>query len=180
MTDSKDKGAGHRALNIAIFCTIFIVWNIVDRLTKLFFGEFAVGETVSSPIPGIIDFTVMHNTGGAWGMLGDATPFLAIISAVVCIAGFVYIAANPKASILATVGISLVVAGGFGNLWDRIELGYVIDFIAAAFIDFPIFNVADIGVTCGVVLFILSLFLDYSCAPSDDQSSVAQQSEERD
>ena len=57
------------------------------------------------------------------------------------------------------IGISLVVAGGIGNAIDRFTLGFVVDFIEPTFIDFPIFNIADIGVTCGIILFIVSLLI---------------------
>ena len=53
----------------------------------------------------------------------------------------------------------LVVAGGIGNAIDRFTLGFVVDFIEPTFIDFPIFNIADIGVTCGIILFIVSLLI---------------------
>ena len=49
--------------------------------------------------------------------------------------------------------IALIVAGGLGNALDRFTLGYVVDFVDTVFISFPTFNVADIGVTCGFVLF---------------------------
>ena len=55
----------------------------------------------------------------------------------------------------------LLVAGGLGNALDRLTLGYVIDFIEPVFINFPVFNVADIGVTCGVVIFIVGLYLEH-------------------
>ena len=48
-------------------------------------------------------------------------------------------------------------AGGIGNALDRFTLGYVVDFVDFTFIDFPVFNVADIGVTCGFVVFIASM-----------------------
>ena len=51
------------------------------------------------------------------------------------------------------LGGALIVAGGLGNALDRFTLGYVVDFIDTTFISFPTFNVADIGVTCGFVLF---------------------------
>ena len=51
------------------------------------------------------------------------------------------------------------VAGGIGNAIDRFTLGFVVDFIEPTFIDFPIFNIADIGVTCGIILFIVSLLI---------------------
>ena len=46
-----------------------------------------------------------------------------------------------------------------GNAIDRFTLGFVVDFIEPTFIDFPIFNIADIGVTCGIILFIVSLLI---------------------
>ena len=55
------------------------------------------------------------------------------------------------------VSLALVVAGGIGNCIDRLTTGYVVDFIRLTFIDFPVFNVADICVTCGVVLFLIAL-----------------------
>ncbi len=58
---------------------------------------------------------------------------------------------------LEIVGVALVVAGGLGNALDRFTLGYVVDFIEPTFIDFPVFNVADIGVTCGFVIFLIGV-----------------------
>ena len=55
----------------------------------------------------------------------------------------------------------LVVAGGIGNAIDRFSQGYVVDFIDLAFMDFPVFNVADIGVTCGFVLFLVALVMEW-------------------
>ena len=54
-----------------------------------------------------------------------------------------------------------MVAGGIGNALDRFTLGYVVDFIEPVFIDFPVFNVADIGVTCGFVLFLAGMLLSW-------------------
>ncbi len=54
---------------------------------------------------------------------------------------------------MEAVGIALIVAGGLGNALDRFTLGYVVDFIDTGVISFPTFNDADIGVTCGFVLF---------------------------
>ena len=62
---------------------------------------------------------------------------------------------------LQVVGAALVVAGGLGNAFDRFALGYVVDFIEPVFIDFPVFNVADIGVTCGFVLFLVGVIVSW-------------------
>ena len=55
----------------------------------------------------------------------------------------------------------LLVAGGLGNAFDRFALGYVVDFIEPVFIDFPVFNVADVGVTCGFVLFLVGVIVSW-------------------
>ena len=57
--------------------------------------------------------------------------------------------------------IGIVVAGGIGNAIDRFVTGYVVDFICFDFIDFPVFNIADIGVTCGVLI-LVTLMMYYS------------------
>ena len=77
-----------------------------------------------------------------------------------CAAATAYLFAfSKRPNTLETTGIALVVAGGLGNALDRFTLGYVVDFIEPVFIDFPVFNVADIGVTCGFVLVVLGLVL---------------------
>lgn len=78
-------------------------------------------------------------------------------------------------SALGALGLSLVVAGGIGNAIDRFTLGYVVDFIEPVFIDFPVFNVADIGVTCGVALFIASLIIEMLKASHAEHENGGQQ-----
>ena len=98
----------------------------------------------------------------AWGMFGDSTFALGVMSLVVCAIMVLYLFAfSPNAGKLEIVGIALVVAGGIGNALDRFTLGYVVDFIEPVFIDFPVFNVADIGVTCGFVLFLAGMLLSW-------------------
>ncbi len=121
-----------------------------------------MGETVAVPIPSVIDFTLERNTGAAWGMFGDMTGVLSIVSIAVCVLAVFYMMLTPKLPLVGVIGLSFVVAGGIGNAIDRIAQGYVIDFIKPTFIDFPVFNVADIGVTCGVVLFIVALIVEWA------------------
>ena len=60
---------------------------------------------------------------------------------------------------LETIALALVCSGGLGNAIDRFSQLYVVDFIDFTFIDFPVFNVADIGVTCGFVLLVIGYLL---------------------
>lgn len=145
-----------------IFGAVGLVWFTLDTLTKSWLnGSYAQGDVITGPILGLVRFHLVHNTGAAWGMFGDSTLLLGVMSLLVCAALVAYLfVLSPRASKLEIVGVALVVAGGLGNALDRFLLGYVVDFIEPVFIDFPVFNIADIGVTCGFVLFIIGLFMN--------------------
>ena len=147
-----------RARNAIIFGAVVVGWLILDQLTKASFASVEVGSVVAGPFFGLVQFELVHNTGAAWGLFGDSTPALGFTSVVVCLAlGFYLFLLNPRSSVGEAVGLSLVFAGGLGNAIDRFAMGYVVDFIDPVFIDFPVFNVADIGVTCGFIIFIISM-----------------------
>lgn len=143
-----------RARNIALFAGLVVLWFALDMATKAYFNGFTVGEVVAGPFLGLVQFRLAHNTGAAWGMFDDSTFALGVMSTVVCVALTVYLFVVAKrATVLETVGLALIVAGGLGNALDRFILGYVVDFIDTVFMSFSTFNVADIGVTCGFVIF---------------------------
>lgn len=151
----------HRLRSALILGAAGLAWLALDVLTKSWFtANYAVGEASANSLWGIVRFHLVHNTGAAWGMFGDSTFALGVMSLVVCAVLVVYlIGFSPTASMLEALGLALVVAGGLGNAIDRFALGYVVDFIEPVFIDFPVFNVADVGVTCGFVLFIVGLLI---------------------
>lgn len=158
-----DNGRTARAVarRFAVFIPIVVVWLVLDQASKLFFnGSYHAGQVISDPILGIFRFHLVYNTGGAWNIFSGATWALGAFSLVVCIALTAYLALTPqRPNTGELIGISLVVAGGIGNAIDRFTLGFVVDFIEPTFIDFPIFNIADIGVTCGIILLIVSLLI---------------------
>ncbi len=158
-----DNGRTARAVarRFAVFIPIVVAWLVLDQASKLFFnGSYHAGQVISDPILGIFRFHLVYNTGGAWSIFSGATWALGAFSLVVCIALTAYLALTPqRPNTGELIGISLVVAGGIGNAIDRFTLGFVVDFIEPTFIDFPIFNIADIGVTCGIILFIVSLLI---------------------
>lgn len=161
-----------KARKLAISLPIVVVWLAIDIIIKDIANEHALGEVFGPSIPGILELRLVHNTGGAWGMFGDMTTALGVVSILMCVAIAAFIFLYERITTLGVVALSLVFAGGLGNAIDRFENGYVIDMISTVFIDFPVFNVADIGVTCGVVLFIVSLLFptkasDRSLEPSD-------------
>ena len=159
-TDAPARPKGSPLRKLGAFAAIVAAWLALDVATKAYFNGFALGSVVGGPYLGLVQFRLVHNTGMAWGLFGDSTFALGVMSAVVCVVLTAFLLANlRRASALEVVGLALVVAGGLGNAIDRFSLGYVVDFIETVFMDFPVFNVADIGVTCGFVIFIVGLFL---------------------
>lgn len=147
--------------NLVLFLSITILWLAIDLITKSMANDHVIGERFAGPFLGLIDFTLVHNTGGAWGALAGNPIALGILSIIVCMIAVAYLfIIAPGSSVAVACAVSLVVAGGVGNAIDRFTLGYVVDFIKPLFMDFPVFNVADIGVTCGFILFFIALFTE--------------------
>ncbi len=143
-----------RRRNLCVFAAVVLLWLAADIATKAVCNGYGLGEVIAGPFLGLVQFRLAHNTGAAWGMFDDSTFALGVMSLLVCAALTAYLIATAKrANLVEVIGVALVVAGGLGNALDRFTLGYVVDFIDTTFIEFPTFNVADIGVTCGFVLF---------------------------
>lgn len=156
-----EKPVLNRRAATALFCAVAVLWWVFDRLAKAAVDVFDVGEVFVDNVLGLFEFKLVHNTGAAWGMFGGSTVPLGIFSCVVCLFVLVYYLGFRKAQghILETIGLSLVFAGGLGNAFDRLTQGYVVDFINTTFMSFPVFNIADIGVTCGIVAFFIGFAL---------------------
>ncbi len=132
---------------------------VLDRLTKLLvMDRLELGDSITV-IPGFFDLAYVQNTGAAFGMLAlmDNTyrvPFLvaSTLAAVGLLAYFVK-KTSPK-DVLVLIALALVIGGALGNLYDRLAYGYVIDFIDCyvGFRHWPAFNVADSGITVGILL----------------------------
>lgn len=152
-----------RTRNTLVFGVVALVWLAFDSLTKTYCnGAYSLGDVIAGPFLGLVRFHLVHNTGAAWGMFGDSTFLLGVMSLIVCVLLTMYLfflAHRPN--IMQVVGVALVVAGGLGNAFDRFTLGYVVDFIEPVFIDFPVFNIADIGVTCGFVIFLVGMIVSW-------------------
>ncbi len=158
LADHRDEGRRKRLL-IAFFA-VLAGWLLLDQLTKMAVAGFEPGDVIYGSRAGLFDLVMVHNTGGAWGMFSGATAFLGALSVAVS-AGIILFAVRfaQGLNLLGSVSLGLIAAGGLGNAIDRFTQGYVTDFISTAFMDFPVFNVADIGVTVGIALLFISLLI---------------------
>ena len=123
----------------------------------------ASGLTRSIPvIPGLFYLTYLENTGAAFGIFQGRTLLLAAISIVVLVVLLVIMLSEKIKEGLLIWGISLILAGGVGNLIDRLMRGFVIDYLDfSALFGFPVFNLADcfVVIGTGIVIFYI-LFLE--------------------
>ena len=123
----------------------------LDRIVKRYCGNMNL-----TLIPGVIALRPAKNTGMAMGMLQDNT-LLILLASVALVGVCAWLMRDVKPSGLVPVAISMMAGGAIGNMIDRLALGYVVDMFELLFIDFYIFNVADVGVVCGAILCGLSL-----------------------
>lgn len=141
-----------------LWSLIVIVIMALDQLSKYWVIN-NIGMTDSiTVIPNVIDFVYVKNTGAAFSFLSDKTygiVILSIISVLFCIGVIFFMIKKKPQSRLLTISLALMLSGALGNVIDRIARGYVVDFIEATFINFPVFNVADIAITCGALLIII-------------------------
>ncbi len=131
---------------------------ILDQVSKRLIDSFMYLETTVRLFPDVLDLTYIQNTGAAWSMFAGKKSFLIVFTSVLLLVvlGYIVLAGRnvPKSERFA---LGLIFGGGVGNLISRILDGCVIDFINIYFI--PIFNVADIAITCGCVLLALSVLV---------------------
>lgn len=138
-----------------VFIAIVIV--VVDQLVKNSIRQTIPLFATKPFLPGLMELTYVKNTGAAFSMLSRHTWLLAVISALVAIILMVVLLRNLVPSTLGKLSIALILGGAVGNFIDRIWLGYVVDMFSLQFINFAIFNVADIGVTLGGALLCISV-----------------------
>jgi len=132
---------------------------VVDQWTK---GLAAEGLQLFQPVPVMpfFNLTLAYNQGAAFSFLGDASGWqrwlLAAIAMIMSLVITVWLARIPVAERLRPAALALILGGALGNLYDRLALGYVIDFIDWYYHSWhwPAFNIADSAITVGAILYI--------------------------
>ena len=144
-----------------LYSLICLVLIAIDYVVKMQVFDHLKGLPSIPVIEGILHFKYCENTGAAFSLFTGKADILGIVSTVVLVAFVVgLIIEKPKSNLLLSA-MTLLIAGGTGNVIDRFMRGIVVDFIELPFITFPIFNVADIYVCTGAGLLILYIITRY-------------------
>ena len=152
-----------------IFCLITVALLVgADQIIKLLIiKNFDLYDSVSVVKFGkhkIFDLTYTLNDGAGWSIFSGKRIFLILTTSVFLIGVIIFLIKNAKSSKFLTLSMLLIISGGVGNLIDRIfRNGKVVDYIETKFMNFPIFNFADICVVIGAILFLIYiLFIEKS------------------
>ena len=141
-------------------CLLSVLLILADQATKSLAAD-RLREGPFVLIPGVFELRFVENRGAAFGILSNGRVFFIVLGLVflaVCLLFLARVRDSGRFLPLA-VCAAVLIAGDAGNLTDRIVLGYVRDFLYFRLIDFPVFNIADICVTCaGGAALVLILF----------------------
>ena len=110
-----------------------------------------LGETRAF-LPGLVQLRCVHNYGAAWSSFSGQRWLLVAVTTCIVLAVLFVLARRIVRHPLGVAACFLILSGGLGNIIDRVRLGYVVDMFDFLFMDYPVFNVADICVVCGAVL----------------------------
>lgn len=148
---------------ISLFAAITVIAAAFDQLSKRW-ALANLGDHEPVPlIPGVLEFLRIENRGAAFGILQGKMFFFYLITAVVA-AGILYVVyklPEKRKYLPLLVILAFLLAGAAGNLIDRAFRQSVVDFIYFKPIDFPVFNVADIYVTCSTFVMVILILRYY-------------------
>ena len=151
-------------VRFASYMLLAIVVIVIDQWTKVLADtQLQYGNPVE--ILPVFNLMLQYNPGAAFSFLSDAGGwqrwFFATISFVVSVALIIWVYRLKDNEKLLAIALTFILGGAIGNLWDRVLLGHVVDFISVHWDHhyFPAFNIADSAITLGAILMILDMIL---------------------
>lgn len=151
-----DKSYQKKFIIVSCIEFLLLAFTIVlDLCMKEYLYDFWKANGDYTVIKGFLDITYTENTGAAFGMLGDSTLALTILTTIVIVCIIGYLLITSRKEIWLRISLVFIAGGGIGNLVDRIGLKYVRDFFEFTFTTkWGIFNIADCFVSVGAVMLV--------------------------
>ena len=129
-----------------------IGFALVDQATKWLAQTYLDPAHPLPLIPDVFQLTLAYNTGAAFSLFNNQPLLLTGFTSIVFLGLLIFGLSRPHLLRGELLTLSLILGGALGNLIDRVRLGHVIDFIDVVGIHYPVFNVADSFIFCGVFL----------------------------
>ena len=135
-----------------LFLTLGAAGLALDQWLKAYVtANIPLGQA-QSLLPGVVELRTVHNYGAAWSSFSGSRWLLVAVTSIIVIFVTVRLVRRVVRHPLGVAACCMVISGGLGNIIDRVRLGYVVDMFNLLFMNYPVFNVADILVVCGAVL----------------------------
>ena len=147
---------------MSVIGAIIFVLSLVgiDQVIKYIVIEYLKPIGVFELIEGFIRLRYVENTGAVFGSFSSHTAVLTVVSIILLIVTVYFLVSQKNKSKLVSFTLLLMIAGGIGNIIDRIRLHFVVDYIEPTFIDFAVFNFADCLITVGAFVLMIYLVVD--------------------
>ena len=142
----------HRFYFLFLSFFIFLLDQITKNIIKFKYDSFLNKNFI------LFNLDLVKNTGAAFNIFSGSRIFLSLVSLIITLVLLYLIIKNKNLEKIDLYSYSFILAGTMGNGIDRITKGYVLDFINLNFINFPVFNIADISINIGFLFFLYSLF----------------------
>ena len=175
VVETKSRGLSKQ---IWLWYGVALVIVVLDQLSKMWVStSLEYGQPLV--FTSFFNFTLLHNTGAAFSFLSDAGGwqrwFFGTVAFIVSSVLLVWIARLDKEKRWEAIALALILGGAIGNLYDRLVLGYVVDFIVVHYKHhvWPAFNIADSAITVGAVMLLWDMFT----SPSDKDQGKQDQLE---
>lgn len=130
---------------------------IVDQLVKHWVSATVALNSSQPVVPNLLAITNLRNDGAAWSILEGQQWFFTVVT-LIALAVLAYLFYRWRRQPRLLWPLTLILAGAIGNFIDRLQNGYVVDMFELLFINFPVFNVADLCLTVGV-LWLVVIFI---------------------
>ena len=138
---------------------IIVVGIVADQIFKNWIvANIQLGDT-EKIWPNVLSLTYIKNDGAAWSSFSGQQWFFLILTPIVLVVALWFLW-KKMAQNCYFIGLTLIIAGALGNFIDRIRQGFVVDMFQTEFINFPIFNIADILLSVGFVLLFIAILTD--------------------
>ena len=138
---------------------VIILGIVLDQIVKMAIVKNLRLSEQKSVINGILSLTHLRNNGAAWSIL-EGQQWFFILTTVIVLAVAIWFWLKNLSKNWYAIGLTLIISGALGNFIDRVRQGYVVDMFQLDFINFPIFNVADILLSIGFVVLFIGILIE--------------------
>lgn len=167
-------------MTVSLVLVASALFILLDQLVKLWALSALVGTSSVVVIPGVLQLTYVENRGAAFGILQGRVGILSIITLIVLVAAIVALLMGKFKNKLVIWSVGLIIAGGAGNLIDRMYRGFVVDYFdITPLFNFPVFNFADCCVVVGTIMLMIYLLFFEGRKKKEEPPQTSQQDGEQ-